>query len=353
MNLKVNDYNIFIILLVTFITSFILVFFVKKIAGHINAMDIPNKRKIHKKPIPRIGGLAIFFAFLLGYILYGSVSVQMLSVLIGGFIIIITGLIDDINPIKPRYKLIGQTAAATIAVVYGKLYFNNITLLGFNLIFPTWVNMILSIIFIIAIINAINLIDGLDGLAGGVSTIYFITIAILAFVLNRLGGLDVILALIMAGSTLGFLVHNFPPAKIFMGDTGSMFLGFMIAVIALLGYKVATITTIIIPILILFVPLFDTILAVFRRMLKKEPISSPDKEHFHHQLLKMTSSPTKSILIIYFINIIFSAISILYVLGDDKQAIAIYAIVMIFFMFLVLKTNILFEHKQKRKRNKK
>jgi len=352
MKLEVNGFNVYLIVLVTFITSMLLVFLVKKIAAHIGALDIPNKRKIHKVPIPRIGGIAIFVTFLLGYILYGAISLQMISVLIGSFIIILLGLFDDIKPIKARYKLIGQILAASIVVIYGKLYFNNLTLLGLNLIFPTWLNILLSIFFIVAIINAINLIDGLDGLAAGVSSIYFMTIAILGFVLNRLGGLDVILALIMLGATLGFLVHNFPPAKIFMGDSGSMFLGFMISIIALLGYKVATITSIIIPIIVLFVPLFDTVLAIFRRILKKESIGKPDKEHFHHQLLKMTSSPTKSVLIIYFINIVFSAISVLYVLGDDKQAILIYIIVMIFFFFLVLKTNILFEHKKNRKKRK-
>ena len=303
--------------------------------------------------MPRIGGLSIFFAFLIGYILYGTISTQMLSVLIGGFIIIITGIIDDVKPMPARYKFLCQIIAALVVVLYGKLYFTNITLLGYTFIFPTWVNMILSTFFIVAIINAINLIDGLDGLASGISSIYFLTIAILAFILNKLGGLDVILSLIMFGSTMGFLVHNFPPAKIFMGDTGSMFLGFMIAIIALLGYKVATITSLIIPILILFIPIFDTLLAIIRRLLKKESIGTPDKEHFHHQLLRMTSSTTKTILIIYFINIIFSAISILYVLGDNKQAIAMYIVVMIFFLFLVLKTNILFVHKKREKKGNK
>ncbi|MCX4253693.1 MAG: MraY family glycosyltransferase [Bacilli bacterium] len=346
MNLEVNGFNVLNIILVPFVTSLLLVPLIKKVAIHINAIDIPNERKVHKDPIPRIGGLAIFIAFLLGYILYGQVSTQMLSVLIGGFIIILTGIVDDIKPILAKYKFLCQTVSATIVVVYGKLFFSNITLLGLNLVFPTWINMILSIIFIVAIINAINLIDGLDGLASGISSIYFLTIAVLGFALNKLGGLDIILSLIMTGSTLGFLVHNFPPAKIFMGDTGSMFLGFMIAVIALLGYKVATITSLIIPILILFIPIFDTIVAIIRRTLKHESIGKPDKEHLHHQLLRMTSSPTKTILIIYFINSIFAAISVLFVLGDNKQAIALYVIVMIFFIFLLLKTNILFEHKK-------
>lgn len=352
MNLEVNGFNAINIVLVTFVTSLLLVPIIKKIAIHINALDIPNERKVHKVPIPRLGGLAIFLAFLLGYILYGQVSTQMLSVLIGGFIIILTGIVDDIKPIPAIYKFLCQTIAASITVIYGKLFFSNITLLGLNLVFPTWINMLLSIIFIVAIINAINLIDGLDGLASGISSIYFLTIAILGFALNKLGGLDIILSLIMLGSTLGFLVHNFPPARIFMGDTGSMFLGFMIAVIALLGYKVATITSLIIPILLLFIPIFDTIVAIIRRTLKHESIGKPDKEHLHHQLLRMTSSPTKTVLIIYFVNSIFSAISVLFVLGDNKQAIALYAVVMIFFIFLILKTNILFEHKKKSKKRK-
>lgn len=346
MNLRIND--VLYIILITFIASFFLVFIAKRIAKHVNAMDMPNKRKVHQKPMPRLGGLAIFLAFLLGYILYGEPTNQMNSILIGGFILVLSGMIDDINPIKARYKLICQVIASLIVVIYGELYFNHLTLLGFDFIFPTWVNMILSIIFMVAIINAINLIDGIDGLAAGVSSIYFLTIAILAFILNKLGGLDIILSLIMLGATLGFLVHNFPPAKIFMGDTGSMFLGFMIAVIALLGYKVATITSVIIPLIILFVPLVDVILAIFRRILKKESIATPDKEHLHHQLLRMTSSPTKTVLIIYLFNIIFSAISILYVLGDNKQAIALYVIVVVFFLFLVIKTNILFEHKKRK-----
>ena len=313
MNLEVNGFNIWNIVLVTFVTSLLLTMVVK-IAVHVNAMDIPNERKVHKVPIPRLGGLAVYMAFLLGYMLYAPVTTQMISILIGSFIIILTGIIDDINSVPARYKFLCQIIAALVVVIYGKLYFNDLTIFGLTLTFPTWVNMALSVFFIVAIVNAINLIDGLDGLSSGISSIYFLTIAILGFTLNRFGGLDVILALIMFGSTLGFLFHNFPPAKIFIGDTGSMFLGFMISVIALLGYKVTTITSIIIPLIILFIPIFDTLLAIVRRLLKHESIGHPDKEHFHHQLLKLTSSPTKTILIIYLINIIFSVISILYVI---------------------------------------
>ena len=350
MNFEINGHNIIQILLITFMTSFFLVYLVKKVAVHINAIDIPNERKVHKKPIPRLGGLAIYLAFLLGYILYGTITTQMISVLIGGFIIILTGIVDDVNPIPAKYKFICQVVAALIVVLYGKLYFNNISLLGFNWIFPTWINMILSTLFIVAIINAINLVDGLDGLCSGISIIYFITITILGFILNSLGGLDIILSLIMIGAITGFLFHNFPPAKIFMGDTGSMFIGFTIAVTSLLGYKVATITSLIIPILILFIPIIDTICAIIRRTLKHESIGTPDEEHLHHQLLRLTTSPTKTVLLIYLIDLVFSAISILYVLGDNEVAIMLYVIVMICFLFLVLKTNILFDRKKEKKK---
>ena len=285
MNLVVNDHNIFIIILVTLITSLILVPIVKKVAIHVNAMDEPNPRKIHKVPMPRLGGLAIYLAFLLGYILYGEISTQMISILIGSFLLILVGMIDDINPVPARYKLIVQIIAASIVVLYGNLSFTEISLLGQRIFFNKIIGSIISIIFIVAITNAINLIDGLDGLAAGISSIYFLTIAIIAFILNRIGGLDVIISLIMLGSTLGFLFHNFPPAKIFMGDTGSLFLGFMISIIALLGYKVTTFTSLIVPIIILAIPIFDTVFAILRRILKGQNIGVADKEMVSRVLL--------------------------------------------------------------------
>lgn len=346
MDIVVNGYNVWNILMITFLSSLVLNFVTKKIAVHIGAIDIPNKRKIHKVPTPRLGGLAIFFTFLLGYMLYGTISTQMISVLIGGFIIILTGIVDDIKPLRARYKLFGQVVAACVVVIYGQLFFNNIKIFGLTLVFSQIINMGLSIFFIVAIINAINLIDGLDGLAAGISSIYFITIAILGIFLNKLGGLDIILSLILLGASLGFLVHNFPPAKIFMGDTGSMFLGFMISIIALLGYKTTTITSIIIPIIILFIPILDTCLAIIRRLLKNEPISSPDKEHIQHQLLKKTKSPTKTVVIIYIINALFSFVTILFVLGNTILAIILYLILSLLFAILVLKTDILFTHQK-------
>lgn len=348
MNYVVNNHNIIEILLVTFFVSFVLVYVTKNLAFHIGALDYPNARKIHKEPTPRLGGIAIFASFLFGYIMYGSLTTQMLSILIGAFIIFFLGFLDDMKPLKAKDKFLVQIVAASIVVFYGKLYFDELTILGSTIVFPTIVSQLISVLFILGAINAINLIDGLDGLCAGTSTIYFVTVAIIAFVLNKLQGLDVTLCLIMTGATLGYLVHNFPPAKTFMGDCGSTFLGFMIAVIALLGFKVTTITSLFIPILILAIPIFDTALAILRRLIKHKSIGEPDKEHFHHQLLKMKFSPRVTILIIYGINILFSAVSILFVLGDNKVAMYIYIILMILLLYIVINTDILFEHKKKK-----
>ena len=349
MNLEVNGFNIFLIIGITFLISLLLTPIVKKIAIHINALDYPNERKIHQKPMPRLGGLAIYLAFIVGYAIFGQVNTQMLSILIGGFALIITGMIDDINPIKARYKLIAQIFAAVFVVIYGEIYFTEISFLGIRFFINKYLSYAVSSLFIVAITNAINLIDGLDGLATGISSIYFATIAIIALLLNKIGGLDIILSVIMLGATLGFLPFNFPPAKIFMGDTGSLFLGYMISIIALLGFKVTTITSLVVPLCILAIPIFDTIFAILRRLLKHENIGHADKEHFHHQLLKLKYSPTASILIIYFIDILFASVSVLFVVGDNKQAIAIYVVLMILLLFVVLKTDILYEHKKKNK----
>ena len=345
MELEINGFNIWLIIAVTFFTSWVLTFVSKKIAVHINAMDIPNERKVHTKPMPRLGGLAMYGAFLVGYIFYGILSTQMVSILIGSFILLLLGVCDDIKPVRASAKFAVHIIVASIVVFYGKLFFNDITVFGLTFEFSQIVNQLLSMFFILGAINAMNLIDGLDGLCAGVSSIYFITIAIIAFILNRLDGLDVILCLIMMGSTLGFLMHNFPPASTFMGDSGSTFLGFMIAIIALLGYKGATFTSLITPIIILAIPILDTFFAIIRRIIKHQSIGVPDKEHIHHKLLKMKFSTRTTVLIIYFINISFSIASIMFVLGDTKIGLILYIVLLLIVLTLVLVPNILFKRK--------
>lgn len=355
MTLVVNGYSIFLIVLVCFLSTCIFVPIAIKISNFVGALDKPNSRKIHKKPIPTLGGLAIFFGFLLGYMFFAQQSTLMLSILIASFIIVFTGLIDDIKPMRARYKFIIQIIVAMIIVFYGNLEISEITALGMELNFGSF-SPIITILFIVAIINAINLIDGLDGLAASVSTIYFITIAIIAIILNKFGGLDIMLSIIMIGATLGFLIFNFPPAKLFMGDTGSTFLGLMIAVIALLGFKNITITSLFVPLLILAIPILDTLFAIIRRKLKGESIAHADKEHLHHQLLKLTSSPVKTLLIICFINILFSTASIFYALDYTDEMMVVYIILLFILLFLVLKTNIIFDRNKVndfRKKHKK
>lgn len=350
LNFVVNNYNILEILLVTYIVSFLLVFLTKKIAVHVNALDYPNERKVHKKPMPRLGGLAIYGAFLFGYIMYGTINTQMISILISSFILVLLGVFDDIKPIRAKVKLLVQIVVALIVVLYGKLYFSEISILGLKLFLPIWLNKAIAVFFIVGAINAINLIDGLDGLCAGISSIYFITISIIALILNKMNGLDTILCIIMLGSTLGFLTHNFPPAKVFMGDCGSTFLGFMIAVIALLGFKGATFTSLVIPVVILAVPIFDTLFAILRRILKHKSIDEPDMNHLHHQLLKMKFSPKVTMLIIYGIDILFSTVSIFYVLGDNQVSMIVYLIMMTLLLYIVANTDILYEKKDKGKK---
>ena len=204
MNLSVNNVNIFYIILITFVSSLILVPLVRDIAKHINAMDIPDKRKVHKNPMPRLGGLAIFLSFLIGYMFFAPLTTQMISILIGSFLIVLLGIIDDINPLKATTKLWGQILVAIILVFFGNIYITELSLFGMNFTLGSWAYPI-SLLFIVACINSINLIDGLDGLAAGTSSIYFITIIIIALLLGRTDNLGFILCLITLGATLGFL----------------------------------------------------------------------------------------------------------------------------------------------------
>lgn len=346
--------EVLLITLTTFIFTALFMPIVKKIAIFIGAMDIPNERKIHKVPIPRLGGIGIYGGFLLGYMLFGQHSVQMNAILIGSFIILVTGIFDDIKPVPAKYKLIGQIVGAAIIPLYGGILLKDISAFGMYLDFGIFAYPI-TILFIVAIINCINLIDGLDGLSSGISSIYFLTVGIIGLLLNNSNGLDVSLTFIMLGSTLGYLVHNFPPAKIFMGDSGSMFLGYIIAVIALLGFKNITLTSVIIPILLLAIPIMDTLFAILRRAINHKPLGMPDKNHFHHQLLKLNLSKRKTVLLIYLIDILFAIASIIYavgnrILGTNIYGIIIYVMLLVLTILLIVKTNIIWNHDKKEKK---
>lgn len=322
--------------------------FVKKIAEHVGAMDIPNERKVHTKPMPRLGGLAIYFGFLLGYMLFGEHSLIMNAILIGSFIIVLTGVIDDIKPLTAATKFIGQLAAALIVVCYGNLLLRDVSAFGIYINF-SWLSYPITVFFILGCINCMNLIDGLDGLAGGISAIYFLTIGIIAAI-GGSTGLDFVLSFVMFGATLGFLVHNFYPASIFMGDSGSMFLGFIISVVALLGFKNVTMTSLIIPLLVLAIPILDTLFAIIRRALKGQNIAKPDKFHIHHQLLNRNFSQRATVLIIYVVDLLFAFASIVYVLKDAMLGYIIYGILLVIVVAFVAKTNVVVDHEDIKKK---
>lgn len=305
---------LFLTLVICFIAAIILTPLVKKIAYKIGATDKPNHRKVHSRIMPRLGGLAIFLSFIIGTIIinpsvvpYGGYHVP---IVIGSIIIILTGIFDDIKEISPKLKLAGQVAAAAVIVIYGGLKVEFINLPFGGQIDFGYLSIPLTMIWIIGITNAINLIDGLDGLAGGVSSIALFSIAGMSMVMGN--QYVTIVALIIAASTLGFLFYNFHPAKIFMGDTGALFLGYMIAVLSLLGYKNVTFISLIIPVIILGVPISDTFFAIIRRLVNKQPLSAPDKSHLHHCLLKAGFSHRQTVLLIYAMAAVFGLVAFIF-----------------------------------------
>ena len=294
---------IFLTLFICFMLTILLTPLIKKLAIRIGAVDKPNQRKVHMKVMPRLGGLAIYISFIAGVLLLQPDSPHSLPILLGSLIIVITGMVDDVRELSPRVKLIGQLAAALVVVLSGiHVEFINLPF-GGQLEFGIF-SIPLTILWIVGVTNAINLIDGLDGLAAGVSSIALLTISGMAIIMGD--AYVTVLGLILMASTIAFLFYNFYPAKIFMGDTGALFLGYMISVLSLLGFKNVTFISLIIPALILGVPISDTFFAIIRRLVHKQPLSAPDKSHLHHCLLRLGFSHRQVVLIIYAIAAMFS-----------------------------------------------
>ena len=339
-----NNYldKVLIIVLVCFIFVALIMPYVIKLGLHLGAHKEPGERDIHKGIITRIGGVGIFAGFLLGYMLFGEPSIQMNSILIGSIITFLMGFFDDLKPISALARLAGQVVAALIVVFYGNIIIENITAFGFSVDFGI-MSYPITVFFIVACINIINFIDGLDGLSSGICSIFFLTIGIIAFCQGQIDTLPIILTFVMLGSTLGYLLHNFHPAKVMLGDAGAYFLGFIISIISILGYKGTMLTSLIVPILILAVPILDTLFAIIRRILLKKSIATADKDHFHHQFLKITNSQIKTVLIIYGIASLFSIASIFYALGDPEKGMVIYMILLVFVLLFVLHTGIISE----------
>lgn len=296
--------------LATFFLSLIITPLVKKLAIKIGAIDKPNQRKVHKKLMPRLGGLAIYISFMVGVLVFLPDLPNDLPILIGATIIILIGVLDDLFTLSAKAKFSGQIIAALIPILSG-LQIEYITMPDGKVIEFGWLAIPITLFWIVGITNAINLIDGLDGLAAGVSSIALFTISVLSMTLGDPSAF--IMGILLMGSTLGFLIYNFHPAKIFMGDTGALFLGYMISVLSILGLtKSATMLSLIVPIIILGVPIIDTTFAIIRRLVNGKPLTAPDKYHLHHCLIRLGFTHRQSVICIYMLSILFSLAAIIF-----------------------------------------
>lgn len=304
--------------LIAFIISFGTVIFItpliSKLAIILNAIDKPDDiRKTHNYSTPSMGGLAIFVGVIFGFIYLQpilEINDQMFAIIIGALIMLITGAIDDIFNIRPMYKLTGQIIAAVVVVSSG-LVIEKLTMPFIGTIYLEEFGVLITIIWIVGASNAINLIDGLDGLAAGVSAIALTSILVMAVMDGRI--LVMGLCLILIGSCLGFLFHNFHPAKIFMGDTGALFLGYSIAIVSMLGlFKNVAFFSFLVPIIVLGIPVFDTICAIIRRIVNKQGIAVADKKHIHYRLMNMGYSHRTTVLILYAFSIFFGITAIIF-----------------------------------------
>lgn len=280
---------------------------VKSLAFRMGAVDVPrDARRMHDHPIPRMGGLAIFFGFILSVLVFLPLTPELRGMLLGAVVIVILGVLDDIFTLPALPKFFVQIGAALIAVLHG----NRIDFLSNPNVFSKdpfwelgWLAIPITVLWIVGITNAVNLIDGLDGLACGVSTISSMTLLVIAL---SVAEPDVaILMAALSGACIGFLPYNLNPAKIFMGDTGSTFLGFVLAVVSIQGlFKYATIISFAVPFLMLGLPIFDTCFAILRRVSHGQSPMKPDRGHIHHRLIDMGFSQKQAVAVLYVISAI-------------------------------------------------
>jgi UDP-GlcNAc:undecaprenyl-phosphate GlcNAc-1-phosphate transferase len=276
-----------------------------KLAEKMGAMDAPDARKVHVRPIPRLGGIAIYIAFMAAVVCTVEITTEVAGLIAGATVIAIVGIVDDLKDLPAKVKLVGQIIAAAVLVAFdvridwitnpfGDYFFDSVIYLEY-LAIPV------TLFWIVGLTNTVNLIDGLDGLAAGVSMIASITILLVALQQN-----DIAVAVLMAalaGSALGFLHYNFNPARIFMGDTGSMFLGYILAGVSIIGaVKSAATIALIVPIFALGLPILDTAFAIVRRYMSGKPIFKPDRGHLHHRLLDLGFSQKQAVLLMYVIS---------------------------------------------------
>lgn len=300
------------------VISFLCTPLVIKMAHRFGAIDIPkDDRRVHNKPIPLWGGVAIFTGFFVSMFLFSNIhTTKLIGLFLGAIVVLVTGMVDDVRPLGAKTKLLMQFVAASILVFSGfEINFLTNFFGSSDYIYFGMFSIPVSIIWIVGVTNTVNLIDGLDGLAAGISAIAAVTLGYIALINHRYDAATI--TLILAGSSLGFLPYNFNPAKIFMGDAGALFLGLVLSAISIEGaLKGATALTVVVPIIALGVPIFDTAFAIVRRLINKRPIMEADKGHLHHRFLSIGYNQRKAVLSIYLIGALMGAGAIALLKGE-------------------------------------
>lgn len=309
-------------LAVAVVISFAATPFVKKLANKLGAVDVPkDDRRMHDHPIPRMGGLAVFLGFLISILFFAGIDIQIRGMLIGCTIIVFTGIVDDIHPLQWWVKLLLQLVAAVIAVLHGikiEVFTNPIFFLDHEWLILGWLSVPITVVWIVIVTNSVNLIDGLDGLAVGVSAIDSVAMLIVAFLVSE-GNVAIIMAA-LAGACIGFIPYNMNPAKIFAGDTGALLLGYVLATMSVIGlFKTYALISFLIPFLLLALPLFDTLFAIVRRLLKGQSPMHADRGHVHHRLIDSGFNQKQAVAILYCVSAVFGFAAVVMSTGSTMK----------------------------------
>ena len=315
-------------LLTALVVSFLMTPVVKSFAYKVGAIDVPkDDRRMHKKPIPRLGGLAIFFGFMVSILLFVEITPEMRSILLGSVIIVVLGVVDDICALPAMLKFAVQIAAALIPALNGVVIqaFSNPNIFSDNLYWVLgWLSIPFTVLWIVAITNAVNLIDGLDGLANGVSAISATTMLVIALLASEAEVAIVMAALV--GACVGFMPYNLNPAKMFMGDTGATFLGYILATMSIQGlFKFYAVISFAVPFLILGLPIFDTAFAFIRRIAHGQSPMHADRGHIHHRLIDMGLSQKQAVATLYVISAILGLSAVVLTTGGEQKAMLLFA----------------------------
>ncbi|NLY51843.1 MAG: undecaprenyl/decaprenyl-phosphate alpha-N-acetylglucosaminyl 1-phosphate transferase [Firmicutes bacterium] len=298
-------------LFIALIISWLITPWYQRMAEKLGIVDEPNARRLNRVPIPTAGGIVIILAFWAAIWLSGVRHPAVNGLLAGSLIIGVTGIIDDLWDLRPRTKFLGQILAAAAVVANGTVVQFVTNPFG-GMIYLGWLGVPLTILWIVAVTNMFNFIDGLDGLAAGVAVIASLSLFSVAHELGY--GFVAVLLLALAGSTLGFLRYNFNPASVFMGDTGAMFLGFMLSSLAVEGaLKGAATVAVAVPVVILGLPTLDTVFSVVRRVRNGLPFYKADRGHLHHRLLDLGLSQRQAVLLLYGTALVFGSLGVLLV----------------------------------------